>query len=188
MAVSLGFLSADYQVSSHINGVAMCASCHIGFFTPNLIALSPALPVLKYILHYIKHTPVGNQMPLHKVFDLLQQAMTGTHVALPDLDSIFPYLGLFTLVILRPGDVLRCCISTQHLPRLSILQNNQFEPAPYMTSQVGENVARIFDVMATAVNPLPKSSGIIPLSPRIQNLRNGVTGGCQWALELSLQH
>jgi hypothetical protein len=45
---------------------AECAECHITYFTPNLIALSPSLPVLKYICNYLD-TPVDTQRPLHKV-------------------------------------------------------------------------------------------------------------------------
>ncbi|KAF9519335.1 hypothetical protein BS47DRAFT_1337094 [Hydnum rufescens UP504] len=165
-AVDLGLLSPNYLRSSPANGMALCADCHVGFFTPDLIALAPALPILQYILHYINHTPAANQIPMHEVFDLLSQAMEGADVALPDLDSVKPYLGLFTLVILRPSDVFGRCISTQHLPELSILQGDQFEIAPTGTSPVGENVARIFDVQAIAADPPPKSSGIIPLSPK----------------------
>jgi len=91
--------------------------------------------------------------------------MTGTHVALPDLNHLLPYLGLFALVILRPGDVLGRRISTQHLPELSILQNNQFEAAPNGTSPMDENVARIFDVLAVSANSPPISPSVVPLSP-----------------------
>jgi hypothetical protein len=37
-------------------------------FTPNLIALSPALPIL---LHYIENTPPADQIPLHEVSIIL---------------------------------------------------------------------------------------------------------------------
>lgn len=102
-----------------------------------------------------------------EIFDSFQQAMKGTIVTteLPDINDILPYLGLFALVILRPGDVLGRGISTQHLPKLSILQNNQFEAAPDGTFPMNQNVAQIFDVLAMSGNSPPISPSVIPLSP-----------------------
>jgi hypothetical protein len=90
--------------------------------------------------------------------------MAGHNVALPDPRSIFPYLGLFTIVILRPEDVVRHHLLTPHYPTLSILQYNHFESASNGTSPVDQNVARIFDVLAIAADPHPISFGIIPFS------------------------
>lgn len=95
---------------------------------------------------------------------MLRLAMAGHDVALPDPRSIFPYLGLFTIVILRPEAVVGYHLSTPHFPTLSILQNNHFESAPNGTSPVDQDVARIFDVLAIVANSPPTSFGIIPLS------------------------
>ena len=62
-------VSVDNHLAVHsvLIGDVECAGCHIGFFTPNLVALSPTLPVLKYILHYIDNTPAADQKPLYEV-------------------------------------------------------------------------------------------------------------------------
>ncbi|KAF5383830.1 hypothetical protein D9615_003858 [Tricholomella constricta] len=164
MAVEIGFVTADYQRSSVVNGIAQCPTCHIGFFTPNDIALSPCLPVLEYIHRYIKDTPIANQIPLHQVFEFLERAMTGDVVPLPDPTPILPYLGLFSLVVLNPEVVVGRHLSTQHLPKLSILRSGRFHPAPDGTHPADEHVARIFDVMAVASANPPLSPGTIPLS------------------------
>ena len=81
--VGLGILSADYERSSSINGMARkckgqsavesgltgaeCPGCHIGYFAPNFIALSPPLPVLDYIHSYLVNTPTADQRPVHEV-------------------------------------------------------------------------------------------------------------------------
>jgi hypothetical protein len=98
------------------------------------------------------------------VFDLMRLAMTGTAVALPNLTSILPFLGLFSIVTLKPVEVMRCCISTQHLPTLSILQNNHFRPAPSGKLHDDRNVAWIFDYSAIADTAPEISMGYIPLS------------------------
>ncbi|KIL66585.1 hypothetical protein M378DRAFT_160578 [Amanita muscaria Koide BX008] len=165
MAVNLGLLTADYERDSTMNGMALCVDCHISYFAPKLIALSPPAPVLNYICNYLIDTPTANQIPLNQVFDLLRLAMTGDEVALPDPTPILPYLGLFTIVTLRPYDVLGCTILTNHLPELSHLQENCFSPAPHGTSPADQNVAQIFDVLAIAAGNPPISLGDIPLSP-----------------------
>ena len=91
--------------------------------------------------------------------------MAGDDVALPDPTNILPYLGLFTIVALRPDDLVGCSITTPHLPGLSHQQDNRFLPAPPGTSPADENVARIFDVLAVAAGNPPISYGAIPLSP-----------------------
>ncbi|KAF5382097.1 hypothetical protein D9615_004218 [Tricholomella constricta] len=164
MAVRIGLLTSGYQRSSAENGMAQCPTCHQAYFTPDLIALSPSLPVLNYILDYVNNAG-ANRRPLHEVFSLLRQAMTGAIVALPDPAPILPFLGLFSIVILKPEGLVRRRISTQHLPALSILQDNRFMLAPDGTPPEGANVARIFDVLATgALDPVPVSQGMIPLS------------------------
>jgi hypothetical protein len=90
--------------------------------------------------------------------------MTGAEVALPDPRSILPYLGLFTIVTLKPNDLVRCSITTQHQPGLSQLQDNRFSPAPHGTTLAAQNAARIFDVLAIAAGDPPITHGDIPLS------------------------
>jgi hypothetical protein len=82
----------------------------------------------------------------------------------PDPTPILPYLGLFTIEILKPEYLNHCCIPTLHLPTLSILENNRFIIAPDGTSPADENVARIFDA-AAITDKSQKSAGWIPLSP-----------------------
>ncbi|KAM6501410.1 hypothetical protein JOM56_004424 [Amanita muscaria] len=168
MAVNLGLLTADYERDSSMNCMArdeVCVDCHISYFAPKLIALSPPAPVLNYICNYLIDTPTANQIPLNQVFDLLRLAMAGDEVALPDPTPILPYLGLFTIVSLRPDDLLGCTITTTHLPELSHLQDNRFSPAPHGTSPADQNVAQIFDVLDIAAGSPPMSLGDIPLSP-----------------------
>jgi hypothetical protein len=40
----------------------------MGYLSSNLIALSPSLPVLNYIYHYVANTPAADQLSLHEVF------------------------------------------------------------------------------------------------------------------------
>src|ERR1700722_2199029 len=94
----------------------------------------------------------------------MRLAMTGTAIALPNLTSILPFLGLFSIVTLKPVEVMRCCISTQHLPTLSILQYNRFRPAPSGKLPDDRNVARVFDSSAIACTAPEISMGYIPLS------------------------
>jgi hypothetical protein len=91
--------------------------------------------------------------------------MLGEEVALPDPTTILPFLGLFSIVVLKPKQLVRCDICTKHLPVLSILQDNKFVRAPDGTSPADENVARIFDVLEVARDNPQISLGLIPLSP-----------------------
>ncbi|KAM6502735.1 hypothetical protein JOM56_002712 [Amanita muscaria] len=164
-SVNMGLLAADYERSAAPNSMALCPTCHIGYFTPDLISLCPALPVLNYIHQYLTDTPVADQRPLHEVFDLLRRAAEGHVVNLPiDPTAILPYVPLFVIVILKPEQLGGRCISTLHLPPLSILEGNRFVLAPNGTLPTDQNVARIFDVLGIAAAKPPKSAGWIPLS------------------------
>src|SRR5262245_11046753 len=92
--------------------------------------------------------------------------MTGNNVDLPNPTSILPYLGLFTIVILKPSQVAGCVINTSHLPTLSILRNDRFEPAPIGTSPTDPKAARIFDSLALAGTTPTMSLGKMLLSPQ----------------------
>ncbi|KIM43652.1 hypothetical protein M413DRAFT_25981 [Hebeloma cylindrosporum] len=182
-SIDMGLLPEYYDtsLSSDSNGLAQCPTCHMGYFTSNTIALSPSLPVLDYLCNYLKNTPVPDQMPLHKVCSQLRLATTMYDFALPDPTSILPYLELFTVVTLRPEDVIGCHLLTPHLPRLSIVKNDEFEFAPKGTSRMDQGVVRIFDAfkLAMADNPPPMSLGIIPLS--------GETPQCYWRLPVKIE-
>ena len=100
-----------------------------------------------------------------QVFDLLLAAQGGIEVELPDPMAILPYIGLFSLVVLKPSDLTVRELLTTHLLGLSILHNSHSIPTPN-TSPTAPNVARIFDVL-TVINAKPlKQWGHIPLSPR----------------------
>ena len=92
--------------------------------------------------------------------------MAGENVPLPNPMPILPYLGLFTIIILRQQSLIESFINTQHLPALSILQENRFEFAPDGTLPGDKNVARIFDVeWLHNQHPAPVSLGGVPLLP-----------------------
>ena len=91
------------------------------------------------------------------------EASQGTQVDLPDINTISPYLGLFTLVTINPAKVDGCSIFTPHLPTLSIIRGNRFIKAPSSTSPAAKKAARIFQPLLLDDNA-PKSLGMIPLS------------------------
>lgn len=94
----------------------------------------------------------------------MNDAVEGLDVDLPDLESVLPFLGLFTLVILLPEELDRLQLVTHHLPNLSILDGSQFISAPTDTLPDAPGVARIFDVLAIT-DTLPEKYCRIPLSP-----------------------
>jgi hypothetical protein len=53
--------------SINLGDAAEYPTCHMAYIAPNLIALSPPVPVLRYIIQYLVNTPRAEQMPLHKV-------------------------------------------------------------------------------------------------------------------------
>ena len=83
---------------------------------------------------------------------------------LPDVESLFPYLGLFTLVTLNPTRVVRDRISTPFVPPLSIIRGNKFVRARSNASPTSKNVARIFEPLVLDRNS-PLNPGVIPISP-----------------------
>ena len=97
-----------------------------------------------------------------KLQSLIREAenpAAGSHSTAP----ILPYLGLYTLVPLKPDELVGLIITTPLLPNLSILRQGQFVPAPAHTSPTAPNVARIFDVLD--VTGSQGRLGVIPLSP-----------------------
>ena len=81
-----------------------------------------------------------------------------------DVKTILPYIGLFTLVTLKPAAVRYERIIMQYLPNLSIIEDSRFVEAPVHTPATARNVARIFHSKAINHNT-PLSYGAIPLSP-----------------------
>ena len=84
--------------------------------------------------------------------------------SLPDAKAVLPYLGLFTMITLQP---IEGRISTQYLPRISIIRGPRFIMARSNTSPSAKNAARIFE--SNAINKdTPVNLGVIPLSPQDQ--------------------
>jgi hypothetical protein len=81
---------------------------------------------------------------------------------IPDPSRVLPYLGLYTLVHLKPRELEKTRMSTPCLPGLSVLRNRQWVPAPSDATPTTPNVARIFDARAIPEDP-PESFGGIPL-------------------------
>lgn len=95
---------------------------------------------------------------------MLNHALQGIDVDLPDPKPILPFLGLYTLVMLSPQDLYGSEIPAHHPPALFVLEGAQFVSAPADTSPEAAVVARIFDVSAIS-DELPKTYYTIPLSP-----------------------
>ena len=90
-------------------------SCH-SYFAANYFVLSLPIPILQYL---VSHTPKADRKPLREVrhaslrfsgpssvddqvFDLLVDASQGVEVELLKAKAIFLYLGLFTMVVIKP--------------------------------------------------------------------------------------
>lgn len=100
-----------------------------------------------------------------QVFRLFDDAVQGIDVDLPDIQSILPFLGLFTLVTLSPDELNGSEIPVHHQPDLSMLDGSRFISAPADTLPDAPGAARIFDVLAIS-DDLPKAYYSIPLSPK----------------------
>ncbi|KAH9986856.1 hypothetical protein BJV77DRAFT_1027728 [Russula vinacea] len=150
-AIEEGLIAAEYILPPR----QMCPTCHLAYFTTNLVAFSLPLPVLHYILRYILLTPESDRKPLREVFRLLGDWTPGTTIdALPDTKPIEPYLGLFSLVILNPSRLVGMTLG------------GRFTRAgkSVAKSAAAGNLACIFDSLALADNA-PERLGTIPLSP-----------------------
>ena len=75
-------------------------------------------------------------------------ASLGVAVELPDVEPILPYIGLFTLVTLKPAQVTGCTLITGYLPSVSTLCGSKFVEAPSNTLPTAESAARIFHSIA----------------------------------------
>ncbi|TDL20851.1 hypothetical protein BD410DRAFT_360186 [Rickenella mellea] len=175
----LGIIHPDYDRSSKDNGYPLCTNCHLGYFKPKLVTLSPPWPILKYILESL-HQP-GNSRSIYQICQSLIQS-SRDHLSAPeDVKGLIPYLGLYSLVILRPEKVQECVIMTCKLPPLSILNNHQFVPALSDVDLSIPGVARIFDTSAIT-STLPLSLGYIPLTDSLRNFVRDAIGAfrCRW--------
>ena len=83
---------------------------------------------------------------------------------LPDTKAILPYVGLFTIVTLKPTEISGCNIPTLFFPFLSSRRGRAFVKAP---SNASSNVVRIFDPFSLH-DDAPQINGYIPLSPEDQ--------------------
>ncbi|KAF8328981.1 hypothetical protein F5887DRAFT_1082795 [Amanita rubescens] len=146
-AVRLGVLRDNYRRNAATNGIFLCPTCHAFFTALNEVVLSLPIPILKYLLTYVSTTSKAKWKPLHKVFELLVDISLEDQGAeeLPgNVEPILPYIGLFTLVTLKPDAVRNDRILTPYLPTLSIIEDSTFVEAPVHTPATAENVARIF--------------------------------------------
>ncbi|KAI0285402.1 hypothetical protein BGY98DRAFT_945758 [Russula aff. rugulosa BPL654] len=108
-------------------------------------------------------------MPLHQVFHSLVTLATLNQrpEGLPDPSAILPYIGLYTIVQLKPFEMQDTILSTTFFPPPSVLRKGLWEIAPNQTvSTAPKKVAHIFDSLAVndASGQHP-SLGIIPLQP-----------------------
>ena len=99
-----------------------------------------------------------------QVFSLFHSAVDGLRVDLPDPSLIIPFLGLYSLVILSPGQVTGLQLVTSRLPKIFKREGRHFTAAPDDTSPNAPDVARIFDVLGRNDNS-EYVYGRIPLSP-----------------------
>jgi hypothetical protein len=99
-----------------------------------------------------------------QVFRLLHSAVDGLPVDLPDPSLIIPFLGLYSLVILSPGQVTGLQLVTPRLPKIFKRDGRHFIPAPDDTLPNAPDVARIFDVLGRN-DDSEYVYGRIPLSP-----------------------
>jgi hypothetical protein len=95
------------------------------------------------------------------VFGLLTDWTPGL---LPDTESIEPFIGLLSIVILHPNSLNGMSIETPHLPPVSVIRDRRFVPAPANKSPNAPGVARIFDSLSLTADS-PRRAGEIPLSP-----------------------
>jgi hypothetical protein len=94
----------------------------------------------------------------------------GVDVDLPNVNTILPFLNLYTLVILRPRELDGTRITAWHRPHLSTLNDagTKFITAPSKCSPDAPGVVRIFDVLTitdTDTHTTHTDSYVIPMSP-----------------------
>jgi len=140
---------------------------HRSFNTSRNISGRQRQPIVYLYIKYFAIHPVArsplSSSPDTQVFRLLNKAAQGNKINLPKLDSIRPFLDLFTLVILSPEELSGHDIAAHHMPELSIVEGDKFVPAPTDTLPDAPGVARIFDVLA--ISDKRAKTYLIPLSP-----------------------
>jgi len=97
---------------------------------------------------------------------LLEDWTPGNPIALPNIESLCPYVGLYSLVFLHLDQLTGLTIQTPYLPSLSMLRQGQFIHAPSNKSATAMDVTRIFDSLAVT-SGTQRRSGSIPLSPEL---------------------
>ncbi|KIM79119.1 hypothetical protein PILCRDRAFT_568223 [Piloderma croceum F 1598] len=159
----LGLYDAQFAEESRIT---QCPTCHLAFFAPKHVILSPPLEVLQFIITYLTTTP--DPKPLHQVFESLNRARSnGSELAdIPNSEQIIPFIGLYSLVTLRPSQVTSLRLITPHFPELSQRNGRHFTKAPENTLPNAPDVARIFSVRPYIRNS-EEIYGRIPLSPSL---------------------
>lgn len=100
----------------------------------------------------------------------MDDAQQGKEVDLPNVKSVLPFLGLYSLVVVHPTELHKLQILAHHLPALSVLQNGQFVLAPPDMQPDAPDAVRIFDVLAmtdTMEVPLAPTAASAPASNQI---------------------
>lgn len=100
-----------------------------------------------------------------QVFRLLNDAVQGVKVDLPNAESILPFLGLYTLVTLLPEEPGGSSIAAHYTPDLFALDGSRFISVSAAILASAPSVARIFDVSVIS-DELPQTLYSIPLSPK----------------------
>jgi hypothetical protein len=95
---------------------------------------------------------------------MLVLASEGNPQPIPDPVSILPYIGLYTVVHLKPDRLLKLGLASAKFPGLSILRNGEWVPAPPGTVPNATDVSRIFDARGIPTTAPYGTPGHIPLS------------------------
>jgi hypothetical protein len=154
----------------------VCGKCH-QLFIHDYITLCPPKEVLEYLVKYVKETPAEEQMPLYQVHtrpsscykltlgweQVFRELATHNLQGLPDPSAILPYIGLYTIVYLKPEELRDVTISTSFFPPVYILSNGLWQMAPNQTVLTGPTVAHIFDPLTVNTSRQHPSPGLIPL-------------------------
>ncbi|KIJ96899.1 hypothetical protein K443DRAFT_271657 [Laccaria amethystina LaAM-08-1] len=89
------------------SSLLLCRSCKIGIFGPGYVSLTLPVPLLHYILDYLKQTHPEVRKPLYE---------QGQTTELPDPTYILPYLGLYNLILSNGGQRQPMELVTPFLP------------------------------------------------------------------------
>jgi hypothetical protein len=138
----------------------------------------PQKQVLYYLLDYVERTPKDIQMPIHQVCahqrqgfnthatiwnQVLAKLVAGTTDSIPDPSLVLPYIGLYSMVHLKPDELEELILVIPVFPHLSILRDNQWVPPPSEATPATQHVARIFDARSLPARGFDISLSFVPL-------------------------